>query len=370
MTSEPLPPAHEQASTDPFQGTNRFVFESDQVPANERMDMTRELAGQLFNGFHLLPTKDPSFRSAIWAIRAGDVVVGIGHVSATQFQFGPAVQNASKRETVPRENEEGIFWIYLQGGATVQQGSVTGQRDSGSAWFMHADMPGTGITQGTHVLGINLPSKALRRAVGHNRHLAPTALAKGNPLIQLLTGYVESTKQLPAHADARLLSSIGKHLTDLVGLALGPSRDAAEQAEKGALKSARLDAVLRAIESNYANPDFSVSEVAAQLKLSVRYVQDILHETGTGFAERVLELRLQEACELLSRAPYEQPKSERRRVFLRLQQPVLFSSCLPSPFRHDPSWCPVILGCKRFGWVRSICERSSWAAREGTAPVK
>jgi AraC-like DNA-binding protein len=184
----------------------------------------------------------------------------------------------------------------------VQQGAVDSLLDSGSAWFMHADVPGAGVTEGTHVLAINLPSKALRRAVGHNRHLAPVALARGDPIIQLVTGYIESTKQLPADADPALLSSIGKHLTDLVGLALGPTRDAAEQAEKGGVKAARLDAVLRAIDSNYTDPEFSVAGVATQLKLSVRYVQNILQETGIGFAERVLELRLQHACDLLSRA--------------------------------------------------------------------
>jgi AraC-like DNA-binding protein len=298
-TSGPVSPA--QASAGPFQGSNRFVFESDQVPATDRMDMTRELAGQLFGGFHLLPANDPDFRSGMWALRAGEVVIGSGHVTSAKFHMG-SVPNAPSNQTTRRQNEEGIFWIYLRGGATVQQAAVDGLLDSGSAWFMHADMPGTGVTGGTHVLGINLPSQALRRAVGHNRHLAPIALARGNPLIQLVSGYIESVKQLPPDADPTLLSSIGKHLTDLVGLALGPTRDAAEQAEKGGLKSVRLDAVLRAIASNYTNPEFSVANVAAQLKLSVRYVQDILHETGISFAERVLELRLQEACDLLSRA--------------------------------------------------------------------
>jgi AraC-like DNA-binding protein len=300
-TSGPVSPACAPASTGPFQASNRFVFDTDQVPATERMDMTREFAGQLFAGFHLLPTNDPGFRAGIWALRAGDVVIGSGHVTSTKFHLGSA-PNRPGNQTTRRQNEEGIFWIYLRGGATVQQGAVDGSLDSGSAWFMHAEMPGTGITEGTHVLAINLSSKALRRAVGHNRHLTPVALARGNPLIQLVTGYIETTRQLPADADPALLSSIGKHFTDLVGLALGPTRDAAEQAEKGGLKSARFEAVLRAIEANYTNPEFSVANVAAQLKLSVRYVQDILHETGIGFAERVLELRLQEACDLLSRA--------------------------------------------------------------------
>jgi AraC-like DNA-binding protein len=301
LTSGHVSPARAQASTDPFEANNQFVFESDQFPTPERLDMTRNLAGHLFGGFHLLPTNDPGFRAGMWASRAGDVVFGSGYVTSARFNLGPA-SNTPSYQTPRRQTEEGVFWIYRRGGATVQQGAVDGLRDAGSAWFMHADMPGTGVTEGTHVLGINLPSKALRRAVGHNRHLAPVALARGNPLIQLLTGYIESAKQLPADADPALLSSIGTHLTDLVALALGPTSDAAEQAEKGGLKSARLDAVLRVTKANYTNPAFSVADVAAQLKLSVRYVQDILHETGSGFSERVLELRLQEACELLSRA--------------------------------------------------------------------
>jgi AraC-like DNA-binding protein len=300
-TSGSVAAACARASANLFRGNNRFVFESDEVPATERMDMTRELASQVFGGFHLLPTNDPAFRAGMWASRAGDVIFGSGHVTSARFRFGSA-RNVWSHGTPCRSNDEGIFWIYLKGGAAVQQGPVEGSQDAGSAWFMNAEMPGAGVTEGTQVLAVNLPSKALRRAVGHDRHLAPVTLARGHPMIQLLTNYIQSAGQLPADAEPALLNSIGRHLTDLVGLALGPTREAAEQAAQGGLKSARLDAVLRAIDFNYANPEFSVTDAAAQLKLSVRYVQDILHETGTGFAERVLELRLQEACELLSRA--------------------------------------------------------------------
>jgi hypothetical protein len=65
LTSGPVSHASAQTSTDPFQGNNRLVFETDQVAATDRMDMTRELAGQLFGGFHLLPTDDPEFRAGI-----------------------------------------------------------------------------------------------------------------------------------------------------------------------------------------------------------------------------------------------------------------------------------------------------------------
>ncbi|WP_281408428.1 helix-turn-helix transcriptional regulator [Mesorhizobium sp. B3-2-1] len=42
----------------------------------------------------------------------------------------------------------------------------------------------------------------------------------------------------------------------------------------------------------------SAQSVAQQLGLSVRYVHDLLQETGMSFSERVLELRLQSAHRL------------------------------------------------------------------------
>ncbi len=42
-----------------------------------------------------------------------------------------------------------------------------------------------------------------------------------------------------------------------------------------------------------------MKSLARRLGLSVRYVHDLLQQTGAGFAERVLELRLQQAAILL-----------------------------------------------------------------------
>ena len=255
---------------DPFQDGRRFVFESDQVPAPERAETAR----------------------------AGDVVFGSGYVTAANVLLGRTTNPCAGQASADQENE-GIFWIYLKGGAAVRLGSVEGLRETGSAWFMHADVPSEGLTYGAHVLAINLPGKSLPSAVGHNNHLKPVALSSADPIIPLVKCYIEAAMNLPAASDPVLMTSVGKHLTELIAQALGPTRDAAEQVKQGGLKSARLQAVLREIEENYADPEFCVTDVAMKLNLSVRYVQDILHETGTGFTERVLELRLRQAQSLL-----------------------------------------------------------------------
>ena len=108
--------------------------------------------------------------------------------------------------------------------------------------------------------------------------------------------YLESVLgQNDAENDPPLDHHIGTTLLDLLALALGTGRDAAEVAGLRGLRAARLREILAEIRANFANPAFSPRHLAQQLGLSPRYIQDLLHETGTSFTERVLELRLQHA---------------------------------------------------------------------------
>ena len=71
-------------------------------------------------------------------------------------------------------------------------------------------------------------------------------------------------------------------------------------AKSRGLRAARLDAVLRLIRAEYADPEISPTRIAARLRISTRYLHKLLHETGSSFSERVQELRLEKAFALLS----------------------------------------------------------------------
>ena len=104
------------------------------------------------------------------------------------------------------------------------------------------------------------------------------------------------------HEDRALTSHVNRTVTDLVALALGANRDAAELANLRGTRAARLHLVLANIRSGFDDPQFSAHALATKLGLSRRYVQDLLNETGVTFSERVLELRLQKARRMLSDA--------------------------------------------------------------------
>ncbi len=76
-------------------------------------------------------------------------------------------------------------------------------------------------------------------------------------------------------------------------------RETAADAVGSRVRIGRRRAVLAEIADSYLDRTLSVETIAAKLGLSRRYVFALLRESGTGFSDRVLELRLQAAFAML-----------------------------------------------------------------------
>ncbi len=95
-------------------------------------------------------------------------------------------------------------------------------------------------------------------------------------------------------------SQIASHILDLVAIGLGARRDAGEMAGKGGLRAVRLTHVLGILQRRFTEADFSAHALAADARLSERYVNELLYEAGASFSSRLLELRLRKAVDLLA----------------------------------------------------------------------
>jgi AraC-like DNA-binding protein len=150
------------------------------------------------------------------------------------------------------------------------------------------------------LVGVGVPRARLIERIGHVEDLAITRLDGTTPAARHLRGYLEFLLNADAPVDDPLLiAHVETTLLDLVALALGANRDAADVARMRGLRAVRLHEIVRAIKANYADPAFGVRRVAQKLGVSPRYVNDLLHDTGSSLAERVLELRLQKARAML-----------------------------------------------------------------------
>jgi AraC-like DNA-binding protein len=150
------------------------------------------------------------------------------------------------------------------------------------------------------MLFVPMPRSRIGALVENPEDLAGRMLDANNPSARYLVRYLTLLAQHEqADDDERLNAHIGTTLLDLIALTLGTSKDVVQRAHGRGLRAARTHDAIARIAAGFGDPAFSPEHVAAALGVSVRYVQDLLQQTGTSFSARVLEQRLQRARAML-----------------------------------------------------------------------
>jgi AraC-like DNA-binding protein len=238
---------------------------------------------------------DGVFRARSEFVPFGDVVAG--HID---YMFHEVAR--TKRHLVKDTREDLIIGFMRDAAVRAKLGVREIDAPAGSIFFYSTARPvefriDTGRISG-HTLV--LPHKALTDSVANLDDLVGRLLDPANSAVRHLGRYVEFLLSSFSNVSPGPVEHhVRQTLADLTALAVGADRDAAQMAEMRGLRAARLHDVLRAIKAGFVQPSFSASAVARKLGLSPRYIQDLLHETGASFTERVLELRLQKARGML-----------------------------------------------------------------------
>jgi AraC-like DNA-binding protein len=95
------------------------------------------------------------------------------------------------------------------------------------------------------------------------------------------------------------------HVQDLVALALGATRDAADIAQRRGGRAARFSAAKVFIAENSNNPLLSVGTVARHLGVTPRYLQKLFERDGATFSAFVLGQRLARAHRALTNPKFD-----------------------------------------------------------------
>jgi AraC-like DNA-binding protein len=130
-------------------------------------------------------------------------------------------------------------------------------------------------------------------------------------LMRLLPEHQESMKLLSRYLSIlvdgqldgmppELRALCATHLRDLVALAVGPTREAAEVANLRGVPAARLAALKADIAANITQRNLSATALAARHDISPIYVRKLFERDGTSLNQYVLEQRLDRAFRLLA----------------------------------------------------------------------
>ena len=116
----------------------------------------------------------------------------------------------------------------------------------------------------------------------------------------LLTRYLCLFDDQQSLATPELRSLVVNHVYDLVALALGATRDAAEMANGRGMRAARLHAIKTEILNSPNSHELSLAGLAARHGVTPRHVQMLFESDGTTQTRFLLDQRLVRAHRMLS----------------------------------------------------------------------
>lgn len=278
----------------------RLLFASDELPADlddaARFRRWRDLYTSYYFNLDSSRPEDRPFSARFEFTRFGGV--GVGNFKGTVNRVA-----RTPREVAADANDD--FCLFLNRGRadvlSVHRGKEA-MLALGSAILFDNSQPGEVRGEAENAwFGLILSRPQLLELVPNAEDVTAVPLVADRAAVRLLGRYLAILAATPEVADdPALLAHTGQTLTDLIALALGAGRDAAEIAGARGLRSARLQDIVAEIQRGFLDPAFNPSNVASKLRVTPRYVQKLLHDTGSSFTERVLELRLQKARAILA----------------------------------------------------------------------
>ncbi|HEX7925156.1 MAG TPA: AraC family transcriptional regulator [Bradyrhizobium sp.] len=147
--------------------------------------------------------------------------------------------------------------------------------------------------------GLAVPRAELEQRVSDVESLVMQPIGSRKEAFRLFAAYLKSVLKARALAAPKLRHTVVTHIHDLVALAIDDCPPLGESSAS-AVMAARHNAALDYITMHFQEPGLSVRTVARCQGISPRYLQRLMASSGTSFTERLNELRLQRALELLT----------------------------------------------------------------------
>ena len=277
-------------------------FSTDDLPDRDRYAFVSEVLGRQILGAEITPLAKGPVRSQ-FALTA---LPGLTFTSGENAGF---VLERTHRDLA--DGKDDLFLSIQTAGVTIasQLGRVRRFGPGDATLLSGAETGFAAFPSASRLVSIALSRTVLAPLVPGLDDALMRPLPRGTEALRLLMSTLRELENGYVLAAPELRRVVVDHVYDLAALVIGPGRDPAEAACARGLRAARVREILAAISAGFPDPVFSVQRVARKLGLSPRYVQDLLHETGVSFSERVLWLRLEKARTMLA-----DPRNDRMKI--------------------------------------------------------
>jgi AraC-like DNA-binding protein len=279
---------------------NTLRLLTDPIPTRDRFEMTREIFGRTILNLNLEP--DPDMALGVdFDMRS---VPGLKLVSGS----ATGVVSTRTKSLLADSNDDLFLSINDTNVFHVAQREQTITLGAGDAFLITCAEPAAFRRSRGHATGLRVPRAAFAHILPAVEDRVGLFIHSGNEALRLLRSYVRGVLADHTLADPNLRYLAVTYIYDLLALVLDAQGDARHQAGLRGLKAAQLQAIKEQVRRRLRGGDLSIGSIAADNRLSERYVQRLFEADGATFSVFVSHLRLGRAYRLL-RDPHHADRS-------------------------------------------------------------
>jgi len=270
-----------------------FRFSTEDVPARDRLAVWREVLGRCHLHLDVEPVGSGPLRATVESHRW----------STASLYFSDTTPVRASRTAEFVQDGDGDFRLLQAEGAAYRftaRGVDQVIPQGGAALLFNGTVSAVSYLGPCRVTAIRLRRDDLK---AHLRNPDDRACRPAEPqsaALRLLNTYVRVLRREGPTSDPVLAAHVAQHLTDLVVLAIGATRDSAELAAGRGLRAARLAAIKADIDANIGKPGLSIETIAACHGITPRHLQRMFESEALTFTEYVLARRLAFAHRMLT----------------------------------------------------------------------
>ncbi len=267
-----------------------FQFSTDIFAGRERLSAWREVFGRTVCSLDIEPLEPASFASDATVCQ----LPGLGVLFASS---GAMVLSHTRQLIVDGDLSfmaaPSCRYLASQLGRTVEL-------EAGAGVLMtNAEVGSMRLAAASRFVTFRVPRAAILPLVPDLEAAVARRIPADNPALKLLVGYLESSRETQALTTPGLQHIAVTHVYDLLAVALGATRDAAEIGYGRGVRAARLHAARTFVRHQIGRHSLSARSVAAHLGVTPRYVHMLFETEDTSLTKFIIDQRLARAHRML-----------------------------------------------------------------------
>jgi AraC-like DNA-binding protein len=265
-------------------------FSTGQFSERDRIPAWREFIGRTFCRVNIEPHSPARFASTATMRMLPGLGIVSGNCSPLSYVQSPDLV----------ENDDVILTVSSRPWQLQRSGREIAF-DSGDATVTSAADIGTyRLPLGGRHFGLRVPFALMSPLATDIEDAFGRPIPARTPALQLLIHYLGGIKEISGPDTHVLQRQAATHVHDLLALAVGATRDAAESARRGGQQAAQLRAVKDDIAGMLDQERLSLAALAVRYRCTPRSIQRLFEAEGTTFSEYVVTQRLARAYRILT----------------------------------------------------------------------